>query len=183
MLPSQLSSVPRCGWVPPFPGERGPWMPSGPAQVKMTLSVEDPRFCRFSRRPARNRPHGMRFKTSVLSAGFRLLVTYACYRPRLQIRYRQTEPAIPFPPPLGKAQLSAFSASDPCGHSGKKNAALGFTSTVRGPVVRTALSAFNGPFRCASLFPGLPGCRDCSHAATKIKVDTEHPARMPGPLP
>ena len=50
------------------------------------------------------------------------------------------------------------------------------------PVVRTALSAFNGPFRCASLFPGPPGCRDCSHAATKIKVDAEHPARMPAPL-
>ena len=28
------------------------------------------------------------------------------------------------------------------------------------PVVRTAFSAFNGPFRCASLCPGLPVCRD-----------------------
>ncbi len=31
---------------------------------------------------------------------------------------------------------------------------------VRRPVVRTAFSAFNGPFRCASLCPGLLGCRD-----------------------
>ena len=50
---------------------------------------------------------------------------------------------------------------------------------VRRPVVRTALSTFYGPFRCASLCPGLPGCRDCSHSATEIKVDAEHAARMP----
>ena len=54
---------------------------------------------------------------------------------------------------------------------------------VRTAVVRTAFSAFNGSFRCASLCPGLPGCRDCSHAATKVKVDAEHPTRLPGPLP
>ena len=40
------------------------------------------------------------------------------------------------------------------------------------------------PFpRFAILCPGPPGCRDCSHAATKIKVDAEHPARMPGTPP
>ena len=44
--------------------------------------------------------------------------------------------------------------------------------------MRTAISAFTGPSRFASLCPGLPGCRDCSHAATKIKVDAEHPARI-----
>ena len=49
------------------------------------------------------------------------------------------------------------------------------------PVVRTAFSAFNGPFRCGSLSPGLLGRRDCSHAATRIKVDAEHPARIPAP--
>ena len=42
------------------------------------------------------------------SAGFRLPVAKACYSPRLRIRYRPTEPAIPFPPPLHKAALSAF---------------------------------------------------------------------------
>ena len=31
---------------------------------------------------------------------------------------------------------------------------------VRRPVVRTAISAFTGPSRFASLCPGLPGCRD-----------------------
>ena len=55
----------------------------------------------------------------------------------------------------------------------------GLRPAVRRPVVRAAFSAFNGLFRCASLCSGLPGCRDCSHAATKIKVDAEHPARMP----
>ena len=50
----------------------------------------------------------MRLKTSVLSAGFRLLGAYACYRPRLRVLDRRTEPAIPFPPPLRKAELSAF---------------------------------------------------------------------------
>ena len=53
---------------------------------------------------------------------------------------------------------------------------------VRTPVVRTAFSAFNGPFRCASLWLGPPGCRDCSHSATKIRVDVEHPASMPETL-
>ena len=59
----------------------------------------------------------------------------------------------------------------------------GLRPAVRRPVVRTAMSAFNGPFLCASLCPGLSGCRDCSHTATKIKVDAEHPARKPDPLP
>ena len=45
----------------------------------------------------------------------------------------------------------------------------GLRPVLRRPVVRTAFSAFNGPFRCASLCPGLPGCRDCSHSATKIE--------------
>ena len=60
---------------------------------------------------------------------------------------------------------------------------LGLRPAVRRPVLRTAFPAFNGPFRSARLFPGLPGCGDCSHAATKIKVDAEHPARMLAPLP
>ena len=58
----------------------------------------------------------------------------------------------------------------------------GLRPSVRRPVVRTAFSAFNGPLRCASLCPGLLGCRDRSHAAIRIKVDAEHPARLPAPL-
>ena len=50
------------------------------------------------------------------------------------------------------------------------------------PVVRTAFPTFNDPFRCASLCPGLPGFRDFSHAAARIEVDAEHPARMFDPL-
>ena len=42
-----------------------------------------------------------------------------------------------------------------------------------------ASSAFNGPFLCASLWSELPGCRDCSHSATKTRVDVDHPARTP----
>ena len=37
------------------------------------------------------------------------------------------------------------------------------------------------PFRCGSLCQGPPGCRDCSHVATRIQVDAEHPARMSDP--
>ena len=59
----------------------------------------------------------------------------------------------------------------------------GYVQRSEEPVVRTAMSAFNGPFLSASLCPGLSGCRDCSHTATKIKVDAEHPARKPDPLP
>ena len=36
----------------------------------------------------------------------------------------------------------------------------GLRPAVRRPVARTAFSAFNGPFRGASLCPGLLGCRD-----------------------
>ena len=45
-----------------------------------------------------------------------------------------------------------------CGRRGPS--VLRLRPAVRRPVVRTAFSAFNGPFRCASLCPGLPVCRD-----------------------
>ena len=55
----------------------------------------------------------------------------------------------------------------------------GLRTPVRSPVVRTAISAFTGPFWFASLCPGPPGCRDFPSPQPK-KIEAS-PWHMPDP--
>ena len=178
----------------PSPAPGGNYTASSPA-VRRTAAGTLPHACHGRVFHQRSRRALLSLKTNrrphTQPAPFPLAYDPAPYRNRPEIRhFRSPIPdsfspgvsgiTMPFPPPLHKAQVSANPPVIVVDSQAKNSPRCLRWLNAR-PVVRTAFSAFNGPFRYASLCPGPPGCRDCSHAATRITVDAEPSARMPAP--
>ena len=68
------------------------------------------------------------------------------------------------------------------GHSGKKPPSRTLRPAVRRPVVRTAFSPFNGPFRCLSLCSGPLGCKASPAPQQRYRLTLHTLRACPTPL-